>query len=35
MKALEARLYDELGVAPLDPTPFLALKTDTVELPTA
>ena len=28
MKALEARLYQALGVTPLDPTPFLALKRD-------
>jgi len=35
MKELEARLYDALGVEPLDPTPFLRLKTESVRLPTA
>jgi galactoside O-acetyltransferase len=35
MKELEARLYESLGVAPLDPSPFLALKRDEVRLPTA
>jgi acetyltransferase-like isoleucine patch superfamily enzyme len=33
MKALEARLYDALGVPPLDPAPFLPLKRDDVRLP--
>lgn len=35
IKALEARLYAELGVEPLDPTPLLVLKTDAMRLPTA
>lgn len=35
IKALEARLYEALGVEPLDPTPFLGLKKDDVHLPTA
>jgi galactoside O-acetyltransferase len=33
MKELEARLYRELGVAPLDPTPYLALKREEVRRP--
>jgi galactoside O-acetyltransferase len=35
MQALEARLYDELGVPPLDPTPFVAMKRDDVHRPDA
>jgi hypothetical protein len=30
---LEARLYEALGVAPLDPSPFLALKKEEALLP--
>ncbi len=33
MKALEARLYERLGVAPFDPSPYLPLKCDDVRLP--
>jgi acetyltransferase-like isoleucine patch superfamily enzyme len=35
IQALEARLYESLGVTPLDPTPFLAFKREDVRLPTA
>jgi galactoside O-acetyltransferase len=35
IKELEARLYEALAVVPLDPTPFLALKTEDVRLPSA
>jgi galactoside O-acetyltransferase len=34
MRRLAERLYAELSVEPLDPTPFLALKRDDVRLPT-
>jgi len=33
MKELEMRLYERLGVEPLDPAPFLALKKEDVRLP--
>lgn len=33
MLELAARLYERLGVTPLDPTPFLALKQERVALP--
>jgi galactoside O-acetyltransferase len=33
IKVLEARLYEALGVAPLDPSPFLALKREEALLP--
>jgi galactoside O-acetyltransferase len=33
MKGLETRIYAELGVPPLDPTPYLALKRDETRLP--
>jgi acetyltransferase-like isoleucine patch superfamily enzyme len=33
MKELEARLYEDLGVEPLDPAPFLALKKEETRLP--
>jgi galactoside O-acetyltransferase len=33
VKALEARIYAELGVPPLDPTPFLALKREEIRRP--
>jgi len=35
IRALEARLYEELGVEPLDPSPFLALKREETALPEA
>jgi serine acetyltransferase len=35
IKALEARLYETAGIEPFDPTPFLALKKEHVQLPTA
>ncbi len=35
MKALEAHIYADLGVPPLDPTPFLALKREETSLPDA
>lgn len=35
IRTLEARLYEALGVTPLDPTPFLSLKREEVRLPTA
>jgi galactoside O-acetyltransferase len=35
IKELEARLYERLGIVPLDPTPYLALKREDERLPTA